>query len=456
MIERGPLKILVAAVGSHGDVLPFIALSRALQARGQDVVLYASGYFAPYAVQAGVRLRPLGTAAEHAELLRDPDLAHPIRGHGAIAAALERVLPTLYEALRADVDPGRTLVVGSILAFPALLLRETAGVPCVLVHLSPTTLRSSFEVPRMTAVDFGPLLPRWTRTLLYRAVDRWALDPLYGGPINRYRQTLGLGPVRGVLSRWLNDADLQLAMFPDWFAEPQPDWPARLRQTGFPLYDEGPRDEDGPRETAGGRAEAAPPPLRKDVRAFLAAGTAPIAFTAGTATASATEFYRASIDACHRGGHRGILLAHRPEQIPAPLPPGVAHFGYVPFGALLPEVVAFVHHGGIGTTSQALRAGVPQLVRPMAYDQLDNSRRVGRLGVAAELLPARYDGRSAARKLDELIRDSQLRERCRHWATRLADADSDAVGRSSQIILDEFLPGGRTSVLARAPGSVAT
>ncbi len=421
------MKILVAAVGSHGDVLPFIGLCRALQAQGQEVALYASGYFAPYALQAGVRLRPFGSAAEHAELLRDPDLAHPIRGHVAIAAGIERYLPMLYEALRADVDPGRTLVVGSILAFPALLLRETAGVPCVLVHLSPTTLRSSFD---------GTLLPRWMRRLLYGAVDRWALDPLYGGPINRYRQTLGLGPVRGVFSRWLNDADLQLAMFPDWFAAPQPDWPARLRQTGFPLYDQGPREEGGDGTTR------ALPALPGEVQAFLAAGTPPIAFTAGTATASATAFYRASIDACRRSGQRGILLAHRPEQIPAPLPPGVAHFGYVPFSALLPEVTAFVHHGGIGTTSQALRAGVPQLIRPMAYDQLDNSRRVARLGVAAELLPARYDGRNAARRLGELIQDSRVRERCRHWATRLTHVDSDAVGRSSRIILGTFLPDG--------------
>jgi UDP:flavonoid glycosyltransferase YjiC (YdhE family) len=127
----------------------------------------------------------------------------------------------------------------------------------------------------------------------------------------------------------------------------------------------------------------------------------------------------------------------------------VVHFGYVPFADLLPRLAAFVHHGGIGTTSQALRAGVPQLIRPMAYDQLDNSRRAQKLGVAIELLPSRYDAERAAEALDRLLRDSALRQRCMHWASRLSHSEvnsephSDSVRRSCDLILESFATGKR-------------
>ena len=47
-----------------------------------------------------------------------------------------------------------------------------------------------------------------------------------------------------------------------------------------------------------------------------------------------------------------------------------------------------VHHGGIGTVANAIAAGVPQLIRPICFDQMDNGMRVKRLG-AGDCLRAR-------------------------------------------------------------------
>ena len=52
---------------------------------------------------------------------------------------------------------------------------------------------------------------------------------------------------------------------------------------------------------------------------------------------------------------------------------------YVSLRRLLPSCAAIVHHGGIGTTSQALAAGIPQTIGPLAFDQFDNAARVERL-----------------------------------------------------------------------------
>jgi UDP:flavonoid glycosyltransferase YjiC (YdhE family) len=149
-----------------------------------------------------------------------------------------------------------------------------------------------------------------------------------------------------------------------------------------------------------------------------------VAFSAGTANTHAKNFFATSIEACRLAGLRGILLSHFAGQIPEQLPANIMHVDYAPFSALLPKLAAFVHHGGIGSTSQALRAGVPQLIRPVAYDQFDNSIRTVRLGVARELLPKRYSARAVADALTYLTSDVQVQRRCRETALRFAGGDA--------------------------------
>jgi rhamnosyltransferase subunit B len=81
-----------------------------------------------------------------------------------------------------------------------------------------------------------------------------------------------------------------------------------------------------------------------------------------------------------------------------------------------------------------LLAGVPQLIRPMGFDQFDNASRAVRLGVARQLLPRRYRAQTAARALDELITSAQVRERCRQMSQQMtgiegARATCDAILR---------------------------
>ena len=73
------------------------------------------------------------------------------------------------------------------------------------------------------------------------------------------------------------------------------------------------------------------------------------------------------------------------------LPEGVVAFDYAPFSLLFPRAAAIVHHGGIGTTGQAMRSGRPSLVMPCAWDQPDNAERAARLGIARTIARNRYE-----------------------------------------------------------------
>jgi UDP:flavonoid glycosyltransferase YjiC (YdhE family) len=244
------------------------------------------------------------------------------------------------------------------------------------------------------------------KRLVYWLADRLAIDPVAAPATNAVRDELGLPPVRRLLGDWCHSPQRIVGLYPPWFAPPQPDWPPQLVLTGFPLFDE--------------RGLSEPPPELAD---FLAGGDAPVVFTAGSAMRQGHTFFREAAVACGLLKRRGLLLTRYPEQLPATLPDGVRHVSYVPFSQLLPHAAALVHHGGIGTTGQALAAGVPQLLMPMGHDQPDNAARVDRLGVGRSLPPRRFKAPTVARLLGELLGSAEVAARCREVAGKFDGAN---------------------------------
>jgi UDP:flavonoid glycosyltransferase YjiC (YdhE family) len=178
-----------------------------------------------------------------------------------------------------------------------------------------------------------------------------------------------------------------------------------MQLTGFPLFDEKGHE-----------------PMSAELNAFLDDGDKPIAFTPGSAMSHGHEFFDAAAAACRRLGRRGLLLTRHAEQLPPSLPPGVIHIPYAPFSELLPRCAALVHHGGIGTTAQAMAAGVPQLIQPMSHDQPDNAERVKRLGIGDHVSVKRFRAGVVASKLRTLLESPEVASACANVARRFMDA----------------------------------
>jgi UDP:flavonoid glycosyltransferase YjiC (YdhE family) len=105
------------------------------------------------------------------------------------------------------------------------------------------------------------------------------------------------------------------------------------------------------------------------------------------------------------------------------LPSFIRHVEFAPFQELFPHCAAVVHHGGIGTTAQALATATPQLIIPLGFDQKDNASRVKRLGVGDWLSHRRRDGASIAKALAGVMKD-EVREKCRSVAAQFGGDDS--------------------------------
>jgi rhamnosyltransferase subunit B len=392
------MNVLLASIGTDGDIFPYAGLGAALLDRGHQVTLLASAHYEPLAVSHGFAFHPLISTAENNALVHHPDFWNPFKTAQLSARWGVRFLRRQYE-LVAKLVGSDTVIVANPGVFAAMLVHETHGTPWTNLIMQPWVIPSTVAPPLMpglTALRHAPG-PVWR--VFFRVLDIFS-DALLSREFNRLRSELGLKPMRRILRQWWSPQRI-IGLFPDWYGSPQADWPNQIRLVGFPRYD--------------GRQQNH---LSDDVLQFCKAGPAPVAFTFGTGMRHSAALFRAALEASERSGLRAIFLTKHRDQLPEQLPSSVLHCTFAPFRELFPRCAAVVHHGGIGTVAEALAAGTPQLIRPLCFDQPDNGDRIQRLGAGLWMKPRHSTPANLAHALQQLTAPAS-RDRCRELSRRL-------------------------------------
>jgi len=426
--SRAPLtRILLATLGSLGDLHPYVAVGKALLARGQHVRLATSIDYRARVEAAGLEFAPL--APSIAELGDREQIARRLfdrfRGpRRLIDTMVMAPLPRAYADLRAAAE-GVALAVSHPIT-PALpLIAESRGLPWLSSVLAPYSLFSLKDPSVIPGLEWLQRLPRLggrtyalTLNFVRATMRRWER------PLHALRAELGLSPAASAL---LMDGQFSrrgtLALFDPALATPQQDWPARTLVCGAALHDDpDPQDATAPADEA----------LEK----FLAEGPPPVVFALGSSAVwLARDYWQHAIAACKTLGIRGLLLTGVP--LDQSLPATVAAFNYLPYSRIFPRAAAIVHQAGIGTLSFALRSGCPQLLTPAGYDQPDNAARAARLGVG-RVLPFRraHSAPRLVRELRALLGDPAHARAAADTAKKLRGVDGAAA--AAQRIIDSM------------------
>jgi rhamnosyltransferase subunit B len=395
-----PARIVLASWGSYGDLFPYLGLAIRLKALGHSPVLATCPYYRPLIEAEGIEFRPLRPDVDPSATSLIHRIMDPARGSEFIIRDL--LVPAIDDACRdlADAVRGADLLIAHPVTFGAPIIAAEHRLAWLSTVLAPLSFFSVSDFPVLPPFPRAMLVTRlgtWTGRLAKRLASRMTRS--WTAPIRARRASRGLRDVGDPLYEGQFSPYGTLALFSRVLATPQPDWPVHTHLTGFVNYN--------------GSAS----PMSDELRQFLDAGDPPVVFTLGSSAVSvAGNFYEESAAAAARLGRRAVLLTgpQVENQLKQPLPPGIIAVGYVSHAALFPRAAAVVHHGGIGTTGQVLRAGRPMLVVPFAHDQPDNAYRVSKLGVARVLYPPRYRAQRVATELEKLLGRSEY---SRHAAT---------------------------------------
>ena len=369
-------RIVLSTAGTAGDLNPFVAIALELKARGYQPCIAAQREFQATIEGEGVEfhdLRP-GVADVREELgLEAPEIVQrATRGSIGLEFAVRRIaMPFLKRSFddMMEATAGADLVITHTSAFAGRLAAETRGLPWLSAALSPFTFMSAYDPPILSAMPALKVLREMTNARSDMALLRFvkAASVLWTGTFQKLRAELGLPRCDNPLFDGQFSSLGSLALYSSLFGAAQPDFPTRCTLTGFCFYD---------------RQHGEPSNLTPQMQAFIDKGPAPLVFTLGSALVMEPgDFYDVSIAAARKVGRRAVLLVgpgNAQALISMSTPADVHIADYAPHSVLFPHASAIVHHGGIGTTAQAMRAGKPQLVVPHFGDQPDNANRVER------------------------------------------------------------------------------
>jgi sterol 3beta-glucosyltransferase len=371
------MQITILALGSRGDVQPYVALGQGLRQAGHRVCLatqanfetFASGYGLDFAAIAPDSQQLMGGPTGRAMMTTGQNMpAFLFKLARLVQSYAQQTLRLAWQACQ-----GADAVVCNAIAPLGYYLAEKLNIPAFGAWIYPLSRTRAF--PAMGTphwLQLGGAFNRLTY-LVQEKITAYAFRQIF----NTWRQTLQLPsfPAAGFYPYlYQKQIPILYAFSPTVLPKPG-DWPEQAVVTGYWFLDH-PHNWQ-------------PPTALMD---FLQAGSPPVYVGFGSVSSqNSVELVDWVEQALKQVGQRGVLatgwggLASSLRN--QPLSSDIFVTDNIPHDWLFPHMAAVIHHGGAGTTAAGLRAGVPSIIIPFAGDQSFWGQRVVQLGAGPTPIP---------------------------------------------------------------------
>lgn len=427
------MQIAIIALGSQGDVQPYVALGTGLKAAGHEVRLLTHENFEELVTAHGLAFDPMQGNVQ--ELIETPEIRELAEQGNFVTLTLRTAQESKRVAIgwaQAGLEACRgmdLLVAGVGGLYLALAIAEKLEIPLLQAFVFPFTPTKTFP---------GILFPQ--------SIDR------LGGPVNWLshqilRQIIWQGSRAGDTAAREQVLNLPTAPF---FGPHRSPYLRRLPTLyGFsPAVVAKPSDWRNTFVTGYWFLDAAPnwtPPAA--LERFLQAGSPPVYIgfgSMGNRNPEATA--NLVLQALEKTGQRALLLAGWSGMRAENLPAHAFLINSVPHAWLFPRVAAVVHHGGAGTTAAGLRAGAPTVIIPFFGDQGFWGQRVADLGVGTAPIPRQQ---LTVERLAEAIQKAVGDRTIRQQAASLGETIRSENGVANAVAVIQNLERGIMPALVR-------
>lgn len=365
------MKIGMQTWGSHGDIIPFLALANGLKVAGHDVTLvYTSVENKDYSSLAGKLGISLIKARGRLDEVDSKLMANIIEVKDPLEE-LSLILENYFDpavdemyAMSRRLCRESDLVIGAAIHYPLAIAAEKSRCPRISVALCPMAVASKYISP------FGGNLGKWINSLFWKLGDRLARKKVYRSA-DQLREQEGLPPFKDLQEELYIGKELTLIGACKPLCPRPPDWGDNIQICGF----------------------LNPPPITaewempRELKRFLEDGEPPVYFTFGSCTPfDLDRTTRLFLEATKKSGTRAIIQSDWDKFQPASDDPDIYKVVAIPHEYIFPHCALIVHHGGSGTTQASLRAGKPSVVVAHAFDQPYWGGKLHQLEVAGKVL----------------------------------------------------------------------
>lgn len=392
------MHLTLLAVGSRGDVQPFIALGLGLQKAGYTVRFATHSIFEATIREAGLEFAPLeGNPQAIVQGEEGRAWMESERNPFKFASGFRRLMGPVVRQAMQDALVASEGTDGLIITGPAYYFGYSVAakqnIPYVYAYLQPLhptgefpSALSPMSLPRnsvfnyLTHVIGGQMFWQLMRPIVNQARHDFLNlppEPRQGSFPEDMRRKIPVvyGYSPSVLPKPKNWGDF-IHVTGYWFLD-QPDW--------------------------------TPPQALVD---FLQAGSPPIYIGFGSmANRNPEQMTEISLAALKKTNQRGLLLSGWGGITQADLPDTVFKIDAAPHDWLFPRMAALVHHGGAGTTGVGLRAGKPTTIIPFFGDQVFWGERVTALGVGQAITRKQLSADTLAAAIQKMVSDTGMQGR---------------------------------------------
>jgi len=447
-----PKHVMLITRGTRGDVQPYIALARGLATlHGWCITICTELRYKDSVLKNGqglsrgaIRFRPSGgdtmsridkplarwAMAHQSELMQIAMLSRSEREF----FASEPIFYYWCDVLRPDA-----LIYGFTCANIAMILSEKFQIPCVGFILQPTSIPSQQYAP-VASIDTHMI--RFIDTLEKKAtthdfnlrLKKWMEDDPIWAPLSSMREARGLRPFKGAKSETFGllleqKAPIVVPINPIAFGGRPADCPSSIVMTDFIFLQGG-----------------ATPKLSEDIIAFIdkahADGDPVVAMTFSSMPVGRSEIVASALRIVRECKSHPRVIALSGPKVKDPLSAALARdladqikagkileLDGCPFGLLFDRLDALCVHGGLGTTAEAMRAGIPTtVVGVLLMDQRFWGMRCEELGIGGPMCHIASFKRKCVGIVDAMLADkSSMKTKARELAKRIQPQSPDGV-----------------------------
>lgn len=425
--DRRRPKVLIASLGTRGDVQPYASLALEFARLGADVVVATGEGFEGMIAKAGVRYCPL--PIDYQKLLAAPDIQdalYTFKGKIKAARMTKRLQKDVARALyEQTVSDKPDLILYNFKASTIVFAARKLNVPALPTCLQPIlTATSQYPISALDLPNLGTLGNRaswWVFGTLFRL----GIKPLLGSMRALTGDTVTSGADLMTGHDPHGRAPLSLQGYSSALVPTPDDWPDHALSCGY-WFTEPDQDYVPPDELTAFLNDGAPP-------IYIGFGSMPSKDPVRLTETILQSLERVNCRAILATGWGGLTAKHLPNSLRT----RVFVMEKAPHSWLFPKCAAVVHHGGAGTTHEALRWGKPSLIVPVFGDQPFWGKRVAALGAGpAPIKPKRLTAETLATALTQITQAAYQRKA--EEVSRQMTEELGARG-TAQLLWDRYL-----------------